>query len=59
MDLCLDLEVDPLCIPYAWEIIQEFFSLKFGPNKKKFCLARIKLQPTHPLNNVATSQEIP
>ena len=24
--------------------MQDFFSLKFGPNKKKLCLARIKLQ---------------
>ena len=53
MDLCLDLEL-------SMEIIQQFFSLKFGPNNNKFCLARtLPSSPTHPLTDVATSQEIP
>ena len=55
MDLCLDLEVN------IGNHFRSFFSLKFGSNEKKQCLTRIKplLKSCHPLNNVATSQEIP
>ena len=49
------------------KLFKNFFSLKFGPSETKFCFTKIKLQlkphmssrPTRPLNNVATSQEIP
>ena len=60
MDLCLDLEL-------GMGIIQEFFSLKFSPNKKKFCQLGLSFnldqglssRPTHLKTMLQLLKEIP